>query len=37
MYSETKDGKYMVQWDLEKGNGELVKYPKEYLYNLTYN
>ncbi|BBL62012.1 hypothetical protein [Methanobrevibacter arboriphilus] len=33
MYSETKDGKYMVQWDLEKGNGILVKYPDSYLYN----
>ncbi|WP_297898426.1 hypothetical protein [Methanobrevibacter sp.] len=33
MYSETKDGEYMVQWDLEKGNGELVKYPDSYLYN----
>jgi hypothetical protein len=33
MYSETQDGEYMVQWDLEKGNGELVKYPDSYLYD----
>ncbi len=33
MYSETKDGKYMVQWDLEKGNGIIVKYPDSYLYD----
>ena len=33
MYSETKDGEYMVQWDLEKGNGIIVKYPDSYLYD----
>lgn len=33
MYSETKDGEYMVQWDLEKGNGVLVKYPEDLYMN----
>ncbi|MDR0911922.1 MAG: hypothetical protein LBM96_04880 [Methanobrevibacter sp.] len=33
MYSETKDGKYTVMWDLKKGSGMLVKYPDDYLYN----
>ena len=33
MYSETKDGEYIVQWDLEKGNGVLVKYPEDLYMN----
>ncbi|MDR0911332.1 MAG: hypothetical protein LBM96_01860 [Methanobrevibacter sp.] len=32
MYSETKDGKYTVMWDLKKGLGTLVNYPDD-MYN----